>query len=790
MWRFFHSIGRAVATGFGRPAENPKPPPISLRGPALAATVLFGLVLIADGSAQSLQSITGRVVDAHDSAPIAGARVRIEGTAWEDITDEDGSFAFYGLPLQEYSLSVSAEGYKEASGVGTEVAPVGTMALSIKLERRLTILKSIEVRADRSAPTSESMVVLGRADIDDTRAHCLPDVLEQVPGVQVETDGGGQAHVTIRGSKSEQVLILMDGHRLNPASGGQADLSSISLEMVERIEVYKESASARFGADAMAGAINIISRSSSEAPMTASLDQQIASWNDRRSSLVMGAFGEGHWFSLNGSVVTRRAEGDFPFVYSVEPSDTTIEDRRLNNDNRSDNYFVSGSVRWGYRTTLSASLQVYESSHGLPGEARDQNAFARRSDDRRLLTFRFDRQLTDNTRLVARLGWSRLAQELVDLGSAERDRFQVDYVDQTFTEGLALVWERDDRWLMRLGAEGSQQRLDHEDHLSPRQSTGITDRAMWSGFLVARRVLALPSAAWFSRLEIDGTLRYDDATTTPKDTTPTYPWEPPRRATTVARWTPYIGAALTRGGDLKATLRASHGSSFRLPSINALFWSGDAMSSGNPDLRPEVMLSTSWGVSVRYEKAWYAIEVGATWFHRRADDLVQWVQSDPSGVWKPVNLGRARITGREDIVRVALWDERLAVEYQNALTEARNRVSGRNSYDKYLTHTPAYTTQLAVTINIEPIRLQYTSRWVGRRWATAANTKWYDGHRLDDLDLSLTLPLSSSWRLTGQMAVKNLLDENYVVVTHHPMPGRHWRAGLKVSYNPAHRGKR
>lgn len=789
MRRFFLFTCLTGATGLGRRPIRTKPPPVAVTRPMLlAASILLWLVLTVSADAQSLRSVCGRVLDAHDSAPVSGAVVTIDGTAWEAATDQDGWFAFYDLPPGDYRMAVSAEGYYCKRGVESEVSVLGSAMIVVHLRRRLTTVEPINVRAVREIVSSESMVVLDRRQIDDSRAHDLSEVLGEVPGVQVESDGTGRgSNVCIRGSSSEQVLVLVDGHRLNPAGGGQADLSSIPLEMIERVEIYKGSASAQFGPDAMAGAINIITQSSAASAMSAGFDQNISSWHGRRSAFSVRSLGDNEGLSLNASITTERAARDFPFAYSVAPTDTVIEGRRLNNRSHSDNYFLSGRMGWGSETELTASLQVYESSQGLPGAAREQNPFAKRTDDRLLLTSNLRHHLGRDIYLAARLGWSRLDQDLVDLESSSADRYHVAHSDRTFTEGLTLKWESAEAWSVQLGADGSQQRLEHHDYLIPRRSTGITERSTWSGHAEIRRSVGLPSGLWFRQLMIDGVIRYDDATTTPHDTIPAYPWDPARQAVTVARWTPRTGASLSSDGALKTTVRFSHGSSFRLPSINALFWEGDARSTGNPDLRPEVMLATNWGGSVRYEAGRHRFEAGLTWFHRRVDDLVRWVQTGPDGIWKPVNLGSARITGREDFVRLSLWDQRVVLDYQNTLTDARNRVPGPNSYDKHLTHTPRYSTRVALAINSGPVRVQYATRLVGRRWATEANTKWYDGQRLDDLDLSVTVPISSSWKLSGDVSIKNLLDEDYVIITHHPAPGRNWRAGLGVVFNPTNR---
>ncbi|VAW50699.1 TonB-dependent receptor [hydrothermal vent metagenome] len=90
----------------------------------------------------------------------------------------------------------------------------------------------------------------------------LPDIIEQEVGVQIRSGGGegSLSTVLLRGANSEQVVIYLDGVPLNNASGGSVDLSLISLDNVERIEVYRGSTPLELGNPSIAGAVNIITR--------------------------------------------------------------------------------------------------------------------------------------------------------------------------------------------------------------------------------------------------------------------------------------------------------------------------------------------------------------------------------------------------------------------------------------------------------------------------------------------------------------------------------------------------
>ena len=83
--------------------------------------------------------------------------------------------------------------------------------------------------------------MLDKAAIRDTRAKDIPDLLATVEGVFVQKTGGAgsRTEIKIRGGDAEQVLVLVDGQRINPSGTGTADLSTIPLDMVEKIEIHK-----------------------------------------------------------------------------------------------------------------------------------------------------------------------------------------------------------------------------------------------------------------------------------------------------------------------------------------------------------------------------------------------------------------------------------------------------------------------------------------------------------------------------------------------------------------------
>jgi outer membrane cobalamin receptor len=99
---------------------------------------------------------------------------------------------------------------------------------------------------------------------DDVKGEhkSIPDLLDQIPGVYVRRLGGNGHYTTatIRGSEPSQVNIYIDGVPLNTASESAADLSTLPIANVERVEVYRGTTPARFSGAPIGGAINIVTK--------------------------------------------------------------------------------------------------------------------------------------------------------------------------------------------------------------------------------------------------------------------------------------------------------------------------------------------------------------------------------------------------------------------------------------------------------------------------------------------------------------------------------------------------
>ena len=110
----------------------------------------------------------------------------------------------------------------------------------------------------------ESIVLIDRAALENSLASDVGDVLRFHVGLDLGRSGGpGQPlSLFIRGTKSDQSIVMIDGVRINPGTFGGAPLQNLAPELFDHIEVVKGPRSAIYGTDAIGGVVNLITRHS------------------------------------------------------------------------------------------------------------------------------------------------------------------------------------------------------------------------------------------------------------------------------------------------------------------------------------------------------------------------------------------------------------------------------------------------------------------------------------------------------------------------------------------------
>ncbi len=742
----------------------------------VAASVAFIALSAAVVSAQTTVRLSGQVLDDLTGSAVPDARVAV-GDRFATTVDQFGLFQFEHLPAGVWTVEVTATGYDSVQLNGVTITPDTERQLTVRLHRRPYELPGIEVRGERETIESDNRIVIARDEIEARNPRDLIDLLSNIDGVTVQTGGGAQAStVSIRGSAPEHVLILLDGQRIDMTANAGIDINSIPIDHVQQVEVMRGGASAEYGANALGGVISISTHLPAVAErITARVSQAAGRWDKDKLSVVAHV-PYSATSAIRFGISDSRSLNDFSFNYAVAPRPAPIVGTRRNNYRDESSYFGSGLVNLSPRTELRLSMQLYRQEAGLPGPGSRQSETGYREDDRYLGTLSLKTRRGSHA-LSIDLGANRYRQYFEDTAVTPAERYLTEFTNDRFNLRVIDKLSIDRHTDLMIGGEAARDVVIHDDLLRSQLSMGRSVRDNGAVFMQLQRDLVLPDAVFFDLVSFDAALRRDWSTTR-KDSTSFVDITPSHAHSELS---PRIGGAVSVGDDWSLIVRGSWGESYRLPTLNALFWHGDVRSRGNPGLRPERSDHLEYGMSGSVKLSWLRLDGEVTWHRADITDLIVW-RTGQGGVWQPANLASARLSGHDESITASVLDDRLRLRYQNSVVDARNKVAGPNSYDKFLTFRPGYQTRLSSELRFAWLRAEYAVRWVDKRYATEANTKYYDAYTVHDARLGITVQPHDHWRIDLDSRLDNVWQEDYVLIAQYPMPGRYWEIGVQVSY--------
>ena len=440
--------------------------------------------------------------------------------------------------------------------------------------------------------TLSSTSVITRQDIQESQAVDVASVLKNLAGVEIYQSGGvgKQSSIFMRGTNSNQVLVLLDGVRINSATTGATAIDQIMLDQVERIEVVRGNISSLYGSDAIGGVIQIFTRKN-KGEMAVNGSAGFGSNNTQRASAGFG--GQSGNTNFNMQLSRYRTDG----ISAINPA-------IVNNVNPdSDGY---------HNTSLSANLrQAFSADHSLSATAF--NSEGRNQYDN---AFGFPADVNENSALISKFSLTS-DNRLNEIWQSKLQLAQGMDEYKGYTNGIqgAAIKTSNDQtsWQNTLalstwgkllfGVEGLDQKVTSQTAYSKTERKVGSALAGYGGN--------------YGHHQVQLNVRQDNYSDFGEANT----------------------GLLAYGYVVNEVLRTtvSVSSAFKAPTFNDLYspW-GD----GNPNLRPE--RSNNGEAGLHYAKGERSIDV--TYFDNRTHDLIVY---DSAVTFAMQNLNQARINGVE-----------------------------------------------------------------------------------------------------------------------------------------------
>jgi len=650
--------------------------------------------------AQNSAFLSGYVKEG--KTPVAGATVILKGTKSGTTTDANGYYELKGLTPGAYTLVISYTGYTTSTTKITLKAQ-DKQSISINLADDQKQLSNVDIHGKtKTQEIKESGFAVNAIDTKkfaNTTAD-LNQILNRSTGVRIREQGGlgSDFKFSINGLSGKQVKFFIDGIPMDVMGSGMS-LNNIPVNLAERLEVFKGVVPVNLGADAMGGAVNVVTNQKVSNYLDVS--HSYGSFNTNRSALtgqvvdkktgiivkasgflnasdnnytmrdvdvVTGGIREGNFIpDLNGTAykvadAKRFHDNYFSVLGQVEAGITNkkwadvlfigggYNEVRQDLQTGFDQKTVYGKVK---RSSNAKSMTLRYKKDNLFTKGLSLSAFAARSKDTYKTTDTlFGKYNWDGTWFES--GYTEMGKSIKTVGIIKRPRTyamaNVSYVINP-QHSLNLNYTLD-----HLKNESYNELQVQSDSLPGKVNKQIIGLAYQQDLLEGRLVNTFFGK--FYNLGLDRA-KYINRVLVGQDTTS-------------SNFGYGIASRykLTRGLGIKA----SYEHAYRLQEAEEVF--GDGLNlQGNPDLKPESSDNINLGAFYSFNIDKHAFYIEASGFYRNAKDFIFPVPDVRSNLLKNENQSSVRITGFESEARYS-YDQLLSftvnMTYQNAVNTTKS----------------------------------------------------------------------------------------------------------------------
>jgi len=636
--------------------------------------------------------------------------------------------------------------------------------------------------------TPGTITIITEEEIKNKNVKDIGDILQDIAGVKILRYGGvgSQSTINLRGLFSTHTLVLIDGMPINSPDTGSVDLSQIPVDNIERIEIIKGPFSALYGANAVSGVVNIITKSPPEKFIT-DIETEFGSWERFKIGLdnggKLGKFG----YLFNSGYQETEGARDNSFF-------------RINSTDLKTQYIFSDD------NILSLKLSYHGSKSGVPGPKPSSDP-----------TLRNISQLTYGNEEVSSLkdyqeeeyinfslgwNWEKLKMNLYSNQwnkdfydwYAWQDWFGVlhqneaEYHHNPITNGLNLEYNIPcgENHLFTTGISLVNEEYSYKSKDVDKVASTSTDIYFDSSrdtlsFLFQDEIKKEPFTFVIGA-------RYD---------------EPDDYSSQVSPRASFLWSI-----NDKTNMKVSAGKAYRQPTLSDLYWPSDPYSQGNPNLQPEDSYSYEMGLErVFFEK----ILVRLTGFYQEVKDMIQWAPTgppDPWGTpkWQPSNIGKVQTTGLETEAKF-VFNKKINSIFRwtllNSTQSTQEIVNGFTYAMEERERTTRYTPKHKFDFDLNCLNFLGIDITLNYQYVTEIFNYYLDWANMDFVtgEVPMAIKKLSPYNVVNLKASKklksgeifftvdNIFNEEYstqfgneIYDQNYPMPERSFNLGMKIEF--------
>jgi len=577
-----------------------------------------------------------------------------------------------------------------------------------------------------------SVTIISEDEIKSLGVANVGDAVRMVAGTYVKSDGGlgGLKSVSLRGLTSNHVIILVDGMRMNSVLLGYGIPEDIMVSDIERIEIIRAPLSAIYGADAVGGVINVITKKAEE---------------ERR--IVIDALGgtfSTYKFNLSDSFYRDN------FGYYLSAGYLSSGGFRANSDYLSQRYLLEMKSKINNDGLVSVVFDQYISERGTPYTITFPSLTARRNDDNIRFGITYNFKIDNKNEVEANIYKVRQKQISNYNPSLYAD---LNFLSEFSIVELRRVSDLNPSWRVSYGLEM------REDH-------GVSDAS--GDHTLSNKALFLQSENKIGRT-------YSFIFGARGDSHSQYGESINPRIGMVARPFEFL------------IFKTSYGLAFRAPTQNDLFtylldtfsspfYSYSYESKGHPDLRPE--RGDMFDLSLQFNPT-SKTTIILNGYESTMKDYIRWQETyrdtdwltyDVS-TWEAVNIPIVNVEGFEISI------EQKIIETLSVFANYANENTLDISNQKVLDYAPREKYNIGVRYKDDiGNAASFSFKHVGKRYADRDNARLLAQYNVLDISVSKEFGL-----VTVSLVGENLADVSYQETEGYPMPGRMGYIGVSMN---------